>query len=540
MKQLENISNNPKLLITIIYGILGGLALGILKDYGVSSIRPYSWISLFGYMFLLAYDKNNSLGKSILLTFIASGLISETWAGPNSGTTFSGFLLIVITTYAINAYYVAYQKAGYPFSYPHLFHAVWDTINKLLITLLITITACILVMLTASIFTSVNLKFISDFLTDPATLWTVLYAFSMAGLYIADLSENVIKQLRTLLLNTCKLFLPVLSAITIGYLIMLIFPLILGSRVAFNFTTYQSIALLGILFINGVFQIGETDQPYPAKLTRVVNIFISVMPIINLLSIYTIFTSYDFEYHPILSRGLDATNFMPLMLTLLLLAYSLGYCLVLNRSKKRWMSAIKNANIYLGYLVILITLITNNTLFSNKIFPVKKTERPHQVYVMPSDMLSREKAINDAGIIWVNSQQTAGNLPIIVSYLGNDPVYLCRIKDENGYHAGSVRGGKCIVLINFAAQTKDQYEILIGDTNHINWLAYPAPKTMGDNITLIPLRDKHSKEINICRTIYHNRLFIGETELSGYCEFVDETNHYGISKSNEVMAVRLN
>lgn len=352
-----------KLMLHIGYGLLGGFALGLLSYFYIDSPRAHSWIAFFGYMLVLAYDTRNTLIKSLLITFIVSGFVAEVWSSFRfSIENIDNLLLTVIFIYAINAYNIAYQKAGYPFSYPHLFYAVWDTINKLFIASIICFLAGVMMNLIITICYLIHLNLIVLLLNSHPVAEGLSYFIFMLALYVADRQEKIIKQMRTMLLNLCKIVLPILSATAILYFIWLCLTLISLPYNSYMLYGYENFCLLGIFFINGVFRLGEADRPYSKEILLIVNSFIVLLPVIALLCIGALFDSIS-KGNPVFHAKYIAS----LVLLLSYLLYGLCYCFLVFRHEKKWMHSIKEVNINLGYVLLVAVFCINNTVFNMEI-----------------------------------------------------------------------------------------------------------------------------------------------------------------------------
>ena len=446
-----------------------------------------------------------------------------------------------MSTYAVNAYNVAYQKAGYPFSYSHLFHAVWDTINKLLIANIITFIAYLMLYLIAAICELAHLNFVATFLLSPSVLIGYLYFFNLVGLYVADLSENVVKQLRSVLLNACIIFLPILSAVTIVYFAAFIYMFIFSKQNSFSYSTYLAICLLGITFINGVFQLGDNEKSYSNRIQLLINTFIILLPATAMLGIYSLYNVSTFDSPSIKSIGLNASNISSLILISLCLLYGLSYSIVLWRSEKKWLNSTKDVNIRIGYLIIIVVFCTNNSLFSNATSNFKNTSASNtqnMVINKIKELPTRDQAIANAGFSWSTNKKSKKIKPITVSYLNDNPVFLCRYKQENIYHAGTIRNGQCLIVLHSKPSLQNKFDVFTGNPQNVIWQPTASPYPSADSKLTIKVRDDKDYEVHICRTIYHDRLFIGETDPSGYCIFVDENNNVSNGIMDEILSVK--
>lgn len=333
--------------------------------YALTHLLFYVWISFYSVMVLLAYPTAQSLKRLIFIALIPSFIASLPfyWQGYN---TASQFFLLIFSAYALNAFHINYEANGFTISYPSLFYAVWDSFIKLFIALFFTLFCWIILHLCASLFNFIQMKLISQLIEKN---WFSVWAsalFVSVGLYIATHTDHVVRNIRIMLFSICKYLLVPLAIISILFVAAL---LMVVSQHHFTFKSeslFSSIAFLSVLFLNGVYQDGFTEKPYPAILLWICRIFIWITPLFAGLALYTV---YFREFN---------TDNLPCFLNIsLLFVYTITYAMIAMLPQKRWFKGIERANIVLAVLLILMATTTTHPLFIKQFSPISKSATQH-------------------------------------------------------------------------------------------------------------------------------------------------------------------
>lgn len=315
----------------------------------------YDWISFYGVMFLLSWPTAQSVKRLIFITLIPSVIASVPyyWRGDN---TTAQFFLTILSAYALNAFHMNYEANGFHIHYSTLFHAVWDTFVKLFITLFFTLLCWIILYLCGALFNFIDIKFLSQLIEKSwFSVWVTAFFVSM-GLYIVTHTDNVVRNMRMVLLLICKfLFIP-LAIISIIFIASL---LVMMHQHHFTFKSeslFSSIAFLSVLFLNGIYQGGLAEKPYPAVFNLIGRIFIGITPVFVGLAIYTVY-----------SQGLDSHNFACFLNLSLLLVYTIAYAIIAFLPQKSWFKGIETTNIVLAIVLILMTVVTTTPWFTDSL-----------------------------------------------------------------------------------------------------------------------------------------------------------------------------
>lgn len=488
------------------FSFLIGIILAILSHFGVDSLLCYLWIGLFASLFLLSYEQATSVTRLLVSSIIISFLCAMPFTWPNTGNSTALCFLSIANAYALNAFHIAYQTNHLKLKYHTLFYAVWDTFGRLIIAGFFTALCWGILLLWGSLFSLISISF---FQTLFSKSWFIIWSLSFfmgIGLYISIITKQIARNLRHVLLLICRYLLPILAIIGLlfiaGWLIKIV---ILHDTFKADVFWFLSFSILSIIFINGVYQIGEITSPYPKILLFLTNSFIIVTPIFTLISLYALSTS---STQSIQKTGLNANNFNLALLTVILLLYNLSYAIIACRRQAKWLNAIGNANISLAAALIIIALATNNPLFiQTDINPgLKQSTITH--YTVPIQKSYQEKIeiMKQASVQWVGyNLKTPPKNALILGFNPN-PIYACRTKIKDSYKGG--------VIINQACQTvedgsikSDVFEILTGESKPLAWR--PFNQSYQNQLSPIVSGWKNQSLLGICRTIYDNHIVVG-------------------------------
>jgi len=319
----------------------------------------YFWTGFYALMFLLAYPHKQSLTKILFVTLIPSFIASLPFYW-QSYYTVSQLELILFSAYALNAFHINYQTNGFHLSYQTLFYAVWDTFIKILIALFFAILCWTILFLCRELFSLVGIQLFKQLISHRWFNVWVTSLFISIGLYIATQTNTVVHNIRIVFVLMCQYLLIPLAIIGILFIL------------AFLISTYQThlpthgkslffpIALLCVLFLNGLYQDGSSEKLYPNFLLWICRIFLWITPIFSLLALYAIYTQ---GYNSIQVNGFNTKNFSDFLNTFLLLIYNITYAVIAMRRGKQWLKPIEYANVVLAIVLIGVTLFTTNQAF---------------------------------------------------------------------------------------------------------------------------------------------------------------------------------
>lgn len=278
--------------IFALIGLFLGETIDLLIRYKNTTLFYYAFVSLFCYLYVLAYNEKNVfrlIGTSLLIALFLSvpfiGLhIDDSSQYDMHRLTF--FFIFPVMVYIGHAFHYAYHHDNtWKTHYSTLFAAVWNTILLLFVALFFTFIAYLLIMLAAYIFKTVNNLYLWNLFLNNAHFRLIcdLTLFFM-GIGIGQQNIEIIYSLRLLLLKMMYYLFPFLALITTLY-----FFLYLGHSFSAEKDYREPLMILfplitlGIIFFNAYFQDGNTNTETPAwlkislRIYRVVLFFLTVM-----------------------------------------------------------------------------------------------------------------------------------------------------------------------------------------------------------------------------------------------------------------------
>ncbi len=519
-------NKNLSLPIYLIAGVLAGLGLALLIHYKSEDIFIYLWISFYGVMFLLAQAESSSLFKALLTTLIISFLACSPFHWINSSTGPNSIFLPIISAYALNSFHLAYQREGFKQTYTTLFHAVWNTFVKSLVTIFFIGICWLILKIWAALFDLISINLFTRLFNEPTFIIGITALFAAMGLYITEQANKVIQSIRFLLLLICKWLLPVLSIIGMLFLLCWALAAIFSTK-AFSLNPYIFFAysVVFILFLNGVLQDGSSEQPYNKILASIIKIATILFPFFALVILYLIIfpsttsTGYIpmYQTNSISKQGLNSYNFNFLISAALLLLYSITYAFCAIRRRHAWTSCLSKSNIVLAVFVIIVNLIINNYFFTHAdINPGKKAPFYNKPIRMTKQDIKKQyvnlsKKLAKDSFVWKQSKKGGVTLAI----QNNKAFSVCRTKINKQFLPGILIQQKCTVLSNNGLVSAINYETLSGKASKLVWMRWFNRYYLVNPTSAIPvainIKDKNISFI--CRTIYKNRLYLGISSL---------------------------
>lgn len=355
----------PFVMIGLVIGGILSQLIQYLPDHFLFTIIPYYnnkyhfqiptlyyfWIAFYGLMILLAYTKRQSYFKLFCCTLLPSFLAAIPFAWSSSGST-SQFFLLVFSSFALNAFNIAYQSNS--FAYSDFFYALWDSFVNSLISFFFMVLAWIILYATAELFSVIHVTIIQTLINKSSVDVFLTTLFLSIGFWIPTQIDGVVNGIRSLIFTSCRyLFIP-LSVIGILFII----TLLVTKQFHFNDShVFLFIPFVCVIFLNAIYQDGLQDHSYQGVLHWLAVLFLCLTPVFTALAIYAI---YYFGNHSIHDHGLTVRNFPLLVNSILLLCYNLIYAAVSLSKQKPWLKNIEKSNLFLALLLITITLITTN------------------------------------------------------------------------------------------------------------------------------------------------------------------------------------
>lgn len=336
--------------VFITIGLIGSTLLALLTlPFAFNQFFSF-WVGIYGLMLLLAYPHKQSHRRLIFIPIVPSLLASLSYYW-SMKIAFAPWSLILFSAFALNAWQIQYQKNRFSFSYTTLFHAVWDTFIKLCITAFFVGLCWLILQLCDQLFQLIQINFIHTLINKKWFDIFVSGIFSSTGLYIASLSDNVIGHIRAILIMICRYLLIPLSIISIVFIIFSTIAAIQKNTLPTNYSAFMTIAFLSALFLNGVYQDGQTNDLYPRFLFWICRIFIWITPIFTALALRAL---YFHEF--------TTTIFPDYLNASALLIYNITYAIIAMGWQKPLFKPIEKANVVLSILLIATALLSTNPL----------------------------------------------------------------------------------------------------------------------------------------------------------------------------------
>jgi hypothetical protein len=278
--------------IFALIGLLLGITLDLLYRYENTYVFYYTLVTLFSYLYVLAYNDKNLvrlIGTSFIVAlFLSTPLIGLT---PNDSTSNSmhwlGFFAIFpLFVYIGHCFHYAFHHDNtWRVNYTTLFAAVWNTLILLFIAFIFAGIAHLLIMLAAYIFKTVGNFFLWDLFFNNIHFRLIcgLTLFFM-GLGIAQQNIEIIYSLRFLLLKMMYYLFPFLALISVIYFILFLAHSVSSQKDYIDpLMILLPITIFGIIFFNAYFQDGNTTEDTPnwlkisLRIYRVILFFLALM-----------------------------------------------------------------------------------------------------------------------------------------------------------------------------------------------------------------------------------------------------------------------
>ena len=367
-------------LVGLLIGILiKTISLGFLNNasadwIGLRATLPFTLILCLPVLLLL-WKKSRSL---ILLVYLISLLAAAWWVGSQAqltqdweGHTVPSYNFMSVAFYFLIGLVVmislpfvqAWQKQRPHFTYTHLFAYAWNNVHILILAAVFALVVFLVTLIAASLFemvmTSQNEQLgtttaggLIDYLQANFELIT-LSAFG-AGVSIIQRHSQVLLRLHTLAFALYRILAYMLAIIILGFTILMLpqWQQFLAEENAA--LIFLGLVLASILFLNTLIERGSKTLPIWAQYLFGAQIII--LPILTALALYAIFLRVQ-QY------GLSPSRFLSLLMSLMLLIYTLSYALQFIRLRSHWSEGLKTVNPPLAILTaVLASLVLTPVL----------------------------------------------------------------------------------------------------------------------------------------------------------------------------------
>lgn len=251
---------------------------------------------------------------------------------------------------------ISHESGSFRFPYPLLFQHSWNNGFIVLVALVFCGIFWLLLLLWGGLFTLIDITFFRDLFSKGYFILPASYAITSVGIVLARDNTRVIQTLRRMTLSLIKGLMPLLAFIALLFIVTL--PLtgltpLFATRSAS--TLLMSVVLLGVFFINGVFQDGELASPYGRVLRYGVQAFLLSLPVYCGITLYAIGLR-------IVQHGLMPDRLYALSIAVVLSCYAVGYALAVFRTPQIWLGLIRQVNVGVAVVIIALALLLHSPL----------------------------------------------------------------------------------------------------------------------------------------------------------------------------------
>lgn len=318
----------------------------------LSCILPVIWIVNLGYL--------NKKQISIWLALITLGTTSiiaySHWRAVNLELTFSSYLCIgLIWCFAQPLIFAAVQEKRYIASYSSYFEVAWKWAIQLLFSTFFTGLVILCLNLGAGLFELIKLYFLSAWMMANWFMLPVM-AFAFAwGLHVTDIRHSTVQSIRAFLLILLSWLLPLVTLITVGFLISL---LVIGVTPLWV-TGKASLILFGlasliVLLINAAYQNGEANAEVKRAIRISARVAAFTLVPLAILSIYSL--SLRVHAHAWTTDRVFGAAYIAVIS-----CYALGYLRAACQFD-RWLSFIERVNVTMAIVIISLLLLLQSPI----------------------------------------------------------------------------------------------------------------------------------------------------------------------------------
>jgi hypothetical protein len=334
----------------VLAGIIGVTVFSLIVELTVSGRRKYG--------VLMAATGMSGLFPLLALWYVFQ--LPDTAAHHNSWKgvlTASSILASLLLLYIVLPFIQAWpERKNNQYRYADLYRHSWDNFFIFLVAGLLTGAYWLLIVLWVMLFKMVGITLFKQCFFTPLFAWLTLPVVFSLGIRIGLTHDRIITTLRQIVLSLCGWLMPLLAVITLLFGASLPFT---GLQPVWDtgYSTPILLCLLGanILLLNGIFQDGSKNMPYPQQLLRLVGGAILLMPVFSLIGVYSTFLRIE-QY------GLTPKRIYLALLLLVACCYSFAYAFAVIRRTKIWMKTMQPANTAIALFVCLCIVLIHSPL----------------------------------------------------------------------------------------------------------------------------------------------------------------------------------
>ncbi len=352
----------------LLMGLAAGVASWGLVELDNHSLANTAWVhggisfvSCTLLIFLLMRNDSRWLltaGYAIVPALVVS--LCAVWVftfDPPGGRFMAFNLAMIITLYcALPFLQISHESGSFRFPYPRLFQQSWNNGFIVLVALVFCGLFWLLLLLWGGLFRLIDITFFRKLFGKSYFILPASYAITSVGIVLARDNTRVIQTLRRMTLSLIKSLMPILAFIALLFLVTL--PLtgltpLFATRSASTLLLW--VVVLGVLFINGVFQDGELAAPYGRILRYGVQTFLVALPVYCGIALYAIGLR-------IAQHGLMPDRLYALSIAVVLSCYAVGYALAVFCTPQVWLGLIRQVNMGVAVVIIALALLLHSPL----------------------------------------------------------------------------------------------------------------------------------------------------------------------------------
>jgi len=318
-------------------------------------------LSAFNFLLISKNESaNEGLKRDVLLSVVPALIISllAIWMirpGNGSGVIFAFNLSMIIALYCSMVFIQTWKETeNFSFPYPLLFQYGWNNGFIVMLAMAFTLAFALLLLIWAGLFKLIDISLFQNIFKEKVFVLTVGFAAFATGLSLARENIKVIEMFRRLTFSFIKGLLPLLAFIGILFALTLLFT---GLDLLFSTLSATGLMLtvvvLAVWFINGLYQDGQLNAPYPSAVRFLVQGLLLVLPVYSFIAIYAMLLRID-QY------GLMPDRIYGIVVAFKLCLYSLGYAAAVLFATDRWMKKLEKVNVYIACLIIAFALLLHS------------------------------------------------------------------------------------------------------------------------------------------------------------------------------------
>ncbi|MGK0342642.1 MAG: hypothetical protein ACJAXW_003200 [Candidatus Azotimanducaceae bacterium] len=361
-------------LLVMISTLQGGLLLGLyrLEEHKVwsdgtdlYSLPLWAAAIIFPFMLLLALEKDNvrSLLKYVAgFTLCVMLLAAYLGTQLTPGDGYQGGALIWVFTLAMviagfkAIMYIQQRVSTLPFSYSVFFSLSWRNFLVTFLALLFMAAVSLLLLLWRSLFSAIGIEFF-DYLFQRDWFLFPLFGFSFGlGVVIFRELSAVIDSIARLLQGLLRLLLPVLTLLSLSFLLSLLF---VGLEVLWNTNVGTSLMLWllasMLFFLNAVYQDGRGDTAYSSGMHWFVSAGLMTLPVLSVLALSGLLMR-------IAQHGFTVPRLYGLTVWLALSVFAVCYLWALMKKRAEWTTLLGPINIRIGLALLVTVLVISSPI----------------------------------------------------------------------------------------------------------------------------------------------------------------------------------